>query len=1126
MKKTTRFLLRSENPPTLKILKIMKLTMIILFSTAMLVSAGTYSQNTKLTLDYSEISFGDLFSKIEAQSEYSFAYNGSNFDANQKVSVNIAHGTIKEILDEILPHNVSYEIINKYIIIRNANEPNSSVAQQQKAISGKVTDSSGASLPGVSVVIKGTSFGTITDANGSFSLSNIPANSVLQFSFVGMKSQEVKVGNQPKVSVVLAEENYGIDEVVAIGYGKEKKGNLTSSVSVVKSEELKQAPINNVSNGLGGKVSGLITRSWGGEPGWDGAQLLVRGVSTTGDNSPLVVVDGIPGRDLGQIDLNDIESITVLKDASAVAPYGARGANGVILVTTKRGKTSKPTVTYTAYYGIQKPTKLPKFCNSADFATMQNEAYENVGQPKPWTDDDITKFRLGNSPEYPNTDWFAEILEKNPAQSQQNLSVNGGNERVKYFLSLGYFSQAGLWGNVNYDKYSFRSNIDADITKDIKVSFDASGYTGNKMGAVSGTWDFLGNPMRVTPVFPVKNADGNYVRAAAGDNPVAYIEEGGYARYITNSFHGTLSTEIKVPFIDGLSFKGLAVFDRDFGSDKSFSTPYSTWNMVNRTTATYEEVKPSTGPSLSETYWQNQNVLLEAHARYSKTFGNHKINGLFVYTQSKSTNDWLLGKRINFLSPAIDQMFAGPAANQSTDGSASVSANQGMVGRLTYDFKGKYLFESNFRYDGSDRFPKDKRFGFFPSFAFGWRISEESFFKNNVRFINNLKLRGSWGKAGNDRVPLYQYMGNYGFSGTPYPFGGAYVQTATESRLPNPNITWEKANLSDLGLEASFLNDLITTEIDFFYKKTTDILRPTGRASSIIGIALPDENIGAVENKGIEMQIGHRNKFRGLKYNVSFNFTYTKNKALDLGEAVGLLNDPFRSRTGKPLGQYFGRLNDGLFVSQDEIDGWKIDQGSGLKPGDIKYKDINGPDGKPDGKIDGYDETAIGYSNIPEIIYGLNLGLEYKGFDLNLFFQGAAHMSFMYSSQGANAFDNGGKIMVWQMENRFNEITNPDPYAKYPRLTPAPVANNTAGSDYWLRNNAYLRLKTVQLGYTFNKSNLSRFGIGDLRLYVSGQNLFTWVADKISYLDPESGDSRGFFYPQLKVYTMGINVSF
>ena len=1113
------------------------LTSLLIFTTSIsfICAENAHAQelkDSKISYSAKDKTVTAVFSELSQQTGYHFFYNETVLKGLRTVTLHVKNGSLDSILAELSKQTGLYfkKIDNTISVSRTPiSEAKTDKNQQQaKTITGIVKDENDEPMVGVNVLEKGTSNGTITDMDGHFSLQ-ISDNATLEIIYIGYTTQEVKVNNQKTIQIVLKEDFQVLDEVVVVGYGTQRKGTLTSSVAVVKSDDIKKNAVSDVSNALAGKAPGLIVRNFNAEPGKDGSALYVRGVSTTGNNDALIVIDGIPDRNLSLIDINDIESVSILKDASAVAPYGSRGANGVILITTKKGKEGKPTINYSAYYGLSKPTRLPEFCSSADYARMFNEASRNENKEEPFSAEDIAKYASGTDPDYPNTDWWDAIMQNDPVQIQHNLSLSGANNAVNYYLSLGAFRQDGYFERVNFNRYNIRANIEANVTKDIKVSMNLLGYLGKKNNPNNvkseGIYQTLEKPMRIPNSWPVKNGDGQFVRPSMASNPVADLELGGKAVDKTHTFNGSLAFEYTPSFIEGLSLKVLGVYDHSSGHSKIWQTPYSIWQMIDRANSIYEEVLPTSKPSLYEHATFSSSKQLEFHANYKTTIAEkHNIGALYVFNRSEWSGNYLDGQRINYASTAIDQLFAGPSDGQSINGSAYEGARLRYVGRLTYDYMSKYMFEANFRFDGSMKFAKGKRWGFFQSFSLGWRLSEEAFIKDNLKFVNNLKLRGSWGKAGNDRVNDYQYLATYDMQSTPYSFGGAAVQAAKESRLPNPDITWETAALTDIGFEGTLWKGLLSFEIDYFFKRTKDILRPTQKTSSIIGIALPDANIGIVDNKGIEFMLGHNNNIKDFRYNANFVFTYATNKAVELGEAEGTLNDPFRRQTGRPLNAYYGAISDGLFTSEEEIAN-SPDQGGGISPGDIKYKDISGPNGIPDGKIDGYDVTKIGHSNVPEIFFGLNLGAEYKGFDLSVNFQGATRVNFMFNQYAAYAFYNGGNIQTWQMKERWTPESN-NANARYPRLTTSPTSNNMMTSDYWLRDGTYIRLKTLQIGYTFKQSLMSKLNIRSLRIYASGQNLFTWTKDDLMTVDPEAYDSRGTFYPQAKVYTVGINLTF
>lgn len=1123
-----------QNQHIKELLRIMRISIFLLLTCALqLFAVNTEAQNAIIRVETRTTTVGQLLREIENQTDYLVVFRNKEVDTSQRIRLKTSQAEVSTFLNEAFSNtDIDYQFENNYIILMKKDQANQGdlpgIMQNIHRITGTVVDQNGESVIGANVVEKGTTNGTTTDIDGKFSLS-VAEKAILQVSYIGYMAQEIAVGNSNSLDIALREDLQTLDEIVVVGYGTQRKGTLTSAVSVVKSEDIQKNAVSSVSNALAGKAAGLIVRNFNAEPGKDASTLYVRGVGTTGNNNALIVIDGIPDRDLSLVDINDIESVSILKDASAVAPYGSRGANGVILITTKKGKEGKPIINYSAYYGLSKPTRLPKFCSSADYARMFNEASRNENKEEPFGADDIAKYASGTNPDYPNTDWWDAIMQNDPVQTQHNLSLSGANNGINYYLSLGAFRQDGYFERANFSKYNFRANIEANVTKDIKVSMNILGYVDKKNNPNNNKsesiYQTLEKPMRIPNTWPVKNGNGQYVRPSMASNPAADLELGGNAVNRSHTFNGSIAFEYTPSYIKGLSLKLLGVYDQSAGHNKVWQTPYSIWQMIDRANSLYEEVLPANKPSLYERAYFSTSKQLEFHLNYKTTIAEkHNIGVLYVFNRSEWKDNYLDGERINYSSTAVDQLFAGPSDGQSINGSASEGARLGYVGRLTYDYMSKYMLEANFRFDGSMKFAKGKRWGFFPSFSLGWRLSEEAFIRDNLKFVNNLKIRGSWGKAGNDRVSNYQYLATYGMQSMPYSLGGSAVQAAKESRLPNPDITWETAALTDIGLEGSLWKGLLSFEFDYFFKRTKDILRPTQKTSSIIGIALPDANIGIVDNKGFEFMLGHNNNLKDFRYNANFVFTYATNKAIELGEAEGTLNDPFRRRTGRSLNAYYGAISEGLFTSDEEIANSPY-QGGGISPGDIKYKDINGAEGKPDGKIDAYDVTKIGYSNIPEVIFGLNLGAEYKGFDLTVNFQGATRVNYSFDQYACYAFYNGGNIQTWQMRERWTAEKN-NANARYPRLTTSPTSNNQMTSDYWLRDGTYIRLKTLQIGYTFEQSLVSKLNIKALRIYASGQNLFTWTKDDLMTYDPEAYDSRGTFYPQAKVYTVGINLTF
>jgi len=748
MKKNRTSLCRESFIPIRKYLRIMKLTSIFILLGLMSYASVTYSQSARLTFESKNATIESVFKQIEALSEYKFAYNSTKLDVDKKISLKVENQTIDAILSRILGSaDFQYKIVDRYIII--SDQMGNSI-QQQKSVSGKVTDSSGGSLPGVSVVVKGTTAGVITDMDGKYNLSNVPANATLQFSFVGMKSQEIVVANQATINVTLSDESIGIEEVVAIGYGTQKKGSLTSSVTNVKGKELLQNSSSNVSNALAGRTAGVITTNRSGQPGEDNSTILIRGLNSFGGGTtPLIVVDGIPDRDMNRINPNDIESVTVLKDASA-AIYGVRSANGVILITTKRGQSGKPTIHYDGSVGIQQLTRMDKRVGSWEYMTYYNELNRNQGNTAPYAQSEIDKYKAGNDPDYTSTDWIAAVFRKNAPQSNHSISVNGGSDQVKYYLSGQYLSQESNFRNSDerFKEYNIRSNVDAKISKNLKVNFDLSGRKEDRQHPVASVGSIMHETVSMYPFLPVYWSNG-YPNAciSAGKNPVLMTSSlPGYDNIVNLIVNAKLGFDLQLPFVTkGLSVSGYAGFDYNDRSQKKFQQPWDAYTY-DKTTKTYNNQRNST--SIISLYQSEQRSNANTYfmkLAYDNQFGKHGINAFVGYEQTSSTWRDTYAYRRDLLSATLDQLFTGSAVGQNATGAATQYGRASYLGRFGYNFSNKYLADVTMRYNGSFNFPTNNRWGLFPAVSLGWRVSEEDFFKNNIQGIDQLKLRASWG---------------------------------------------------------------------------------------------------------------------------------------------------------------------------------------------------------------------------------------------------------------------------------------------------------------------------------------------------------------------------------------------
>lgn len=1007
---------------------------------------------------------------------------------------------------------------------------------QRTTITGKV--SSGADLvPGVSVRVKNSSQGTLTDNNGQFSL---PAaiGDTLVFNHISYAPLEVPVKSQSPLEISLVANSQNVNEVVVVGYGTQKKATLTGSISVVKGAEIVKSPQPNLSNSLAGRFSGLIANNRSGEPGYDGSNIYIRGLATTGSNDVLIVVDGVPGQigGLQRLDPNDIESVSVLKDASA-AVYGSRAANGVILITTKRGKTGKPSISYSFNQGFASPTRLPRMADAATYAAMMNEIqyYNNPtgGLNQFYTEDELQKFRDGSDPlNFPNTDWQKATLKKTALQHQHSLSVNGGSENVRYFISLGMIGQDGLYRNgvTQYDQYNFRSNIDADVTKRLKISLYLSGRQEDRLFPQTSAENVFRSIYRAYPTVAAYYPNGLPSTGIENNNPAMQVTDiGGTNRNPTQVFNGILKGSYVIPGVEGLTLDGFFSIDKSWTFGKSFSKPYILYNYVPGTD-TYNKVVVggSAGAATLSELQQNQEMRV-SHIKlnFTRQLGKHNVDAFIAYEQSKTVMDSLTASRLNFpssLTPELSQ--GGPAAtDKDNSGKSYLFTRKSYIGRVAYNYEEKYLLEVQARIDGSSTFAEGNQYGFFPSVSAGWRISQEDWFKP-VTFVNDLKLRASYGTLGNDNVGLFQYFDNYSFNNQ-YVLGGSIRPGIDITKLRNPNITWETSKKLDIGLNAIFAKNF-SLEFIYFQQKRSDIL--TQRNASIpqsSGIVnpfgsdplVPAENIGQVNSNGIETTVGYSNTTPGgLGYRISGNFTYAKSKIIFIDEAPGTL--AYQRQTGLPLNTYLLYDVIGIFRTADDLN--KYPHLTGNQPGDLIYRDYNG-----DGQITADDQVRTKYGNIPEITYGAVLGADYKGVDLSIVLAGQTNVSQYVLPESGTV---GNFYSSWA-DNRWSPTNTNGSYPRADDRASASINGGLYRNNFWLNNASFLRLKNIELGYTLNADLLTRIRIASVRVYANAFNLFTITP--VKDYDPEGTNggtqqysSSGQFYPQQRIVNVGLNVKF
>lgn len=1052
---------------------------------------------------------------------------------------------------------------------------NPAKAQDADSVTGTVSDTTGAPLPGVSVQVKGTTIGTSTDLDGRFNIS-APSDGILIFSMVGFATREVPVTPGQPMNVTLSQAAQQLDQVVVVGYGTQRKAVVSGAVATVQGEELSKSPSVNLSNTLTGRMPGVTAMQSTGEPGYDGSTIRIRGVNSLGNSDALVVIDGVPNRagGLNRINPADIESVSVLKDASA-AIYGSRAANGVILITTKRGQTGKPKLSYNFSYGLQQPTRTPEMSNSAQYAQILNELaiFDNVPASEwdaaweafnttgayqtaegstveaTYTSEEIQKFRDGSDPlRYPNTDWFGTTLKTWSPQQQHNLQVNGGTENVKYLASLGYQDQDGYYREsaTGYKQYNLRLNLDAKINDYISTRLGISAREEYRHFPTVGAGDIFRMLMRGKPteveVWPngLPGPDIEY-----GQNPyVVTTDQTGYDQDKRDYFQTNGQVDITLPWVEGLKITGMASIDKVAAHRKLWET---TWDLYYWDGESFEEDgvtpvlsgelrSPYEDPRLTEWSANQLSVNLTGMLTYDRELsGGHTLNLLAGVQREKVDNENLRAFRRYFISSFIDQISAGGQQEQELDNegddpySLYQRARLSYFGRVGYNYKEKYLAEFLWRVDGSYIFPPDQRFGFFPGITLGWRVSEEPFWKDNIGLVDNLKIRGGWGQMGaeaylpdSEDLAEYQYLANMGFSS--YIIGDQVVQSLIENTVPNPDFTWEVANNFNIGLEAAMLDHKLNLEFEYFNNKRTNIL--IQRSGSIPGSSgildkLPPVNLGEVSNKGWEFQVGYNNQIGDFRYNVSVNGGFAKNKIDFWDETPGA--PEWQRSTGKPIDAFLLYQYDGVFRDQAEIDANTIDYSAlagegGLRPGDMKFEDVNN-----DGVINGDDRVMMDKTDVPTFTGGLNINLQFRNFDCSILFQGATG-SLQYV--GLTESGDIGNFLKWSYDHRWS-IENPS--STDPRLADRGNTYYTnfeiAGENsYWARKQDYLRLKNFEIGYTLPASVSERVSISNLRVYVSGLNLFTW--DDIKVWDPEGDSNSGQYYPQARILNMGVGVTF
>ncbi len=1118
-----------------KTLLVMKLTTFLLLVSVLQVSAKSHAQT--VTYEARSVPLKQVFTVIKKQTGYVFFYRGDDLTGTHAVSVSFKSIPLETALEELLKdQGLGYNIQGKVIFITKfmpslkvTGETKVALPPVNKKVSGRITDSGGRPLEGVSVMLKGSSVGTSTNSNGAFEIE-VPENSlkILIFSFVGMETKEINVANLSSVELILNQETAQQQEIVMVGYGAQKKVNLTGAVSSVDAKQIENRAASDISAILTGQAPGLTVVQNGGNPGRNTGLLNVRGIGSFNSTDPLIIVDGIPTGSITDINPQDVASISVLKDAASASIYGVRAANGVILITTKRGsRNSKPKTSFSHQTGYTQFIRLPQKANAVELAELHNQASDNDGTPRLFTDDDLRKFGDGSSPlTHANIDLIG-LLFKKGLWNSDNLSVSGGSERGTYNVSLGHIYEGGIINQTGLKKYTLRTNLDYKATSKLNIGVNIAGTLNQIKDPGAGINWITHIAFREWANDALQFPDGRWANPAWSGrehNALAYSSDAmGYSKTNDVRLIGTGFAEYQV--IPSLSVKGIASVLQDFNKTDGILRGVDLYRIdpatgviadnPSSTTVNLQKGSPAVD-NVSRGYFNNTELNYQLLLNYDKTFGRHSITGLAGLEQRQKRAEFSNLYRRKLLSDQLDQINA--ATDINNDGAAGNTTEfrlRSVFGRINYSYDSRYLMEANIRYDGSSRFAPEFRYDYFPSVSLGWRVSKENFFR--IASVSELKLRASWGKLGNQEVGDYVYLPTYGVSGF-YLFGGQQQPAIIESALANQILTWEKTLAKNIGIDLGLLNNRFTLSADYFEKNTDDILMRIDQPG-ILGAAGPVINAGAVKNTGFEIDAGFKDRVGKVNYYVRANFSKVKNEITNL---AGTDRPGFS--VGDPLQNIFGYRALGLFQSQQDIDNHasQVSLGATPKPGDIKYADLN-----KDNKVDAEDRENLG-AGFPGITYGFSLGADYKGFDFSMVWQGVADRKIMGAGRFIQPFWFGASPLQYQMDSW--TTTNTD--AKFPRASFNNASNYTP-SSYWLRNGAYLKMRNIQLGYSLNPKILGKLKVIKARIFVSAENLITITSFDYGF-DPEdvsSDDPVSFFgntanYPTTKRVLAGLTLTF
>ncbi|MDR6782596.1 TonB-linked SusC/RagA family outer membrane protein [Pedobacter africanus] len=1086
---------------------------------------GRSQTNSKISIKGRNITLADVFKSIKKQTGLTVFYSNKLLDDSEKISVDFTGESISAVMSSILKgRQLDWLVKEKYIVLQKATgqvQPQQLKTEQVSIdnapkLKGTVTDKTGNPLPGVSIRVKDAGTGTASDAQGRYTIA-ASRGATLLFSSVGYLSQEIQVGSQTTLNVKLQEDNADLTEVVVVGYGTQKKVNLTGAVSMVSGKDLSVRPMGQTSASLQGMAPGVTIRQTSGRPGADGGNIRIRGIGTMSASqsdptlsiaaNPLIMIDGIEGS-MNNIDPNLIESVSILKDAASSSIYGSRAANGVILITTKRANADQVSISYNNYIGWQDPTNMPKLVNALDYMLLINEAYTNTGRTPLYTEALIQKYREQNgvsSDLYPNTDWQKETLTGSGLQQSHFLTVQGGTQKVKILGSFGLFDQKGLIENSGFKRYTIRSNADITFSDKLKARIDlqyVNAITTDPAATANEIFQWTnGLPANLIGI----NESGQWGVGWNGNNPISASKDGGTNR--TRAPFGSINATINYKPVEWLEAEAAYSPKYALSSGKNFRKAIQSY-LPNGSLSFLTPALTSLNQTQSQSFFNNIRATITAR----KDLNDHSFKFLLGGSREDYYSEWISAYRDTYILPNYPILNGGSALNQTATGSAEEWALQSLFSRFNYSYKGKYLLELNARYDGSSRFSKGNKYGFFPSASAGWRISEEAFFAGLKNTVNEAKLRVSWGKLGNQLIGTYPSVTALVFESMA--MGKQIVNTATLKDMANRNISWESTEEKNIGIDLTLFNNLSVTA-DYYQRRTRDILLLLD-IPLIIGLNRPNQNAGTVDNKGWELGLAYKGKVKDFNYNLSFNLSDVKNTVVDM-RGINQTSTLTVHREGYSISSLFGYEALGYFSSDAEVAAHAKQFGT-VKAGDIKYKDQNG-----DGLINESDKIIIG-GTIPRYTYAANLAASYKGFDLSVLLQGVGKADGYLNGPGVQPFSVGGALGGTIREENKDRWSPDNPNAKYPRLAFG-ESNNEQASSFWRRDASYLRVKNIQLGYTLPANLTKKMSINRLRIFANGSNLASFDRFLSGY-DVEAPVGSGSIYPQVKLYSFGLEATF